>query len=65
MKITEVAYFLPRLRLCINFDKIYIGLLLGDFFTNSSGHPGPNKGSGFDDASKDFKKMKKVFASAY
>jgi hypothetical protein len=26
--------------LCINFDKKGLGYILGDFFTNSSGHPG-------------------------
>jgi hypothetical protein len=34
------ATFLPRLRLCINFDKNLLGYILGDFFpANSSGHP--------------------------
>jgi hypothetical protein len=35
-KITEVA---PRFR--VNFDKNYLGYILGDFFTSSSGHPAP------------------------
>jgi hypothetical protein len=29
--------FIPRLRLCINFDKSGFSYILGDFFTNSSG----------------------------
>jgi hypothetical protein len=32
--------FFPRKKLCINFDKSGLGYILGDFFTNSSGHPG-------------------------
>jgi hypothetical protein len=42
LKITEVAqfldYFFSRKKLCINFDKNGLGYILGDFFTNSSGH---------------------------
>jgi hypothetical protein len=34
------GYFLPRKKLCINFDKkIELSYILGYFFTNSSGHP--------------------------
>jgi hypothetical protein len=32
--------FIPRLSLCINRDKNGLGYILGDFFTNLSGHPG-------------------------
>jgi hypothetical protein len=42
IKITEVAQkvFLSTCILCSNFDKkIWLGYILGDFFTNSSGHP--------------------------
>jgi hypothetical protein len=31
--------FPPKYILCINFDKNGLGYILGDFFTNSSGHP--------------------------
>jgi hypothetical protein len=33
-------HFVTRNRFRINFDKKWTGLHLGDFFTNSSGHPG-------------------------
>jgi hypothetical protein len=43
LKITEVAqflgYFFPRKHLRINFDKKCLGRILGNFFTNVSGHP--------------------------
>jgi hypothetical protein len=43
MKITEVVQIFGLLfsmvRFCINFDKKWVGLHLGDFFSNSSGHP--------------------------
>jgi hypothetical protein len=32
-------YFSPMHQLCINCYKNGLGYLLGDFFTNSSGHP--------------------------
>jgi hypothetical protein len=34
-----LGHFLPRKKLCINFDQKWGGLHLGRFFTNSSGHP--------------------------
>jgi hypothetical protein len=49
------GYFFQLLRLCNDFGKKWVGLhkkltqnvayILGDFFTNSSGHPGPVLGS--------------------
>jgi hypothetical protein len=37
---TFLGYFFPRHKICINFDlKNMLGCNLGDFFTNSSGHP--------------------------
>jgi hypothetical protein len=33
-----LGYFFPQLWLCINFGKNGLGYILGDFFTNSSGH---------------------------
>jgi hypothetical protein len=33
------GYFFQRLGFCNNFDKNVLGYTLGDFFTNSSGHP--------------------------
>jgi hypothetical protein len=43
MKIKELAdmfgLLFPQLIICINFDKKGLGYILGDFFTNSSGHP--------------------------
>jgi hypothetical protein len=39
-KITYIfGYFFRRLRLCINNDKNVWGYILGDFRSNSSGHP--------------------------
>jgi hypothetical protein len=35
---TSGPHFRGRLRLCINFDENVLGYILGDFFTNSSGH---------------------------
>jgi hypothetical protein len=32
-----LGYFIPKNRLCINFDKNGLGYILGDLFTNSSG----------------------------
>jgi hypothetical protein len=44
LKNTEIAHDFGPLcfkhRLYINFDKNWAGLHFGDFFTNSSGHPG-------------------------
>jgi hypothetical protein len=44
LKMTQVAdilgNFSPRLRLWNNFVKNGLGYILGDSFTNSSGHPG-------------------------
>jgi hypothetical protein len=34
-----LGYFFPQSRLCIIFGKNMFGNILGDFFTNSSGHP--------------------------
>jgi hypothetical protein len=43
-KITEVVQifglFFKRKKLLINFVKNGLGYVLGDFFTNSPGHPG-------------------------
>jgi hypothetical protein len=43
---TEAAHILellsPRLRSCIKCDKIGLGNILGDFFTNLFGHPVSN-----------------------
>jgi hypothetical protein len=34
-------FFIPRKKVCINFGtKNGVGNILGEFFTNSSGHPG-------------------------
>jgi hypothetical protein len=33
-------YFLHKHILCTNFDENGLSYILGDFFTNSSGHPG-------------------------
>jgi hypothetical protein len=42
-KITLVSHyigrFLTRKKLCIDFDRNGLGYILGDFCTNSSGHP--------------------------
>jgi hypothetical protein len=35
---TILGYFSHSLRLCINYVKNGLGYILGDFFTNSSGH---------------------------
>jgi hypothetical protein len=35
-----LGYFFPRNILCTDFDKNVLGLIVGEFFTNSSGHPG-------------------------
>jgi hypothetical protein len=48
-KVTKVAHIFgllfQRLRICIGFVKEWVGAvyILGDFFTNSSGHPGLNE----------------------
>jgi hypothetical protein len=39
VKILEVANFFPRLKFCIVCDKIGLGHILDNFFTNPSGHP--------------------------
>jgi hypothetical protein len=43
LKTTEVAHIsgllFPQYQLCINLEKNWLGYNLGDFFTNSSGHP--------------------------
>jgi hypothetical protein len=45
LKTTQPSYKLPRSaflrrrKLCIHFDKNGLGRILGDFFTNTSGHP--------------------------
>jgi hypothetical protein len=44
-KFTKVArkfgsLFLPRFKVCNNFDEIGSGYISGDFFTNASSHPG-------------------------
>jgi hypothetical protein len=43
VKISEadhiLGYLFPRLGLCINFNNIGLGYILGYFFTNSFGHP--------------------------
>jgi hypothetical protein len=36
-RILQIEY----LNLCINLDKNGLGWILGDFFSNSSGHPDP------------------------
>jgi hypothetical protein len=36
---TLLAPLFRLLRLCINFNKKVLGYILGDIFTNSSGHP--------------------------
>jgi hypothetical protein len=33
-------YFFPMYKIYISFDKNGLGYILGDFFTNSSGHTG-------------------------
>jgi hypothetical protein len=38
-------FFLTVKVMHFNFDKICVGLTFGDFFTSSSGHPGPEAGS--------------------
>jgi hypothetical protein len=38
---TFLCYFFPKYRSCINFAKKGLGCILGDFFSNSSGHPAP------------------------
>jgi hypothetical protein len=42
LKITEEAekFWLLFFQNCVNFSKYGVGYILGDFFTNSSGHPG-------------------------
>jgi hypothetical protein len=35
---TFLGFFIPRLSSCIDFDKNGFGYILGDFFTNISGH---------------------------
>jgi hypothetical protein len=35
-------YFFERPSICIKFDKNGLGYILGDFFTNASGHPARN-----------------------
>jgi hypothetical protein len=40
---TYLGYFIPRLRLCIHFDKKLVGYSLSDFFKSSSGHPVANR----------------------
>jgi hypothetical protein len=37
---TKHLGFFPQYKLCNNFEKMVLGYALGDFFTNSSGHPG-------------------------
>jgi hypothetical protein len=43
IKITDVAQMIMLLlyaiKICIHFDKNGLCYILGDFFTNSSGHP--------------------------
>jgi hypothetical protein len=36
-------FFLSKRYICINFEQKCFELLLGQFFTNSSGHPGEIK----------------------
>jgi hypothetical protein len=43
-----LGYFFPRLKSRINFDKNALGYnILGDFLTNSYGHPGEEPPSGY------------------
>jgi hypothetical protein len=40
-KVAQIfSVLFPWKKLCINFDKKWFGLPFGQFFTNSSGHPG-------------------------
>jgi hypothetical protein len=45
LNLTEVAQILGLLfsMVCIQFDKNGLGYILGDYFTNSSGHPDCNE----------------------
>jgi hypothetical protein len=38
---------LYTVKVCNNFDKYGLGYILGDFFTNPSGHPGGRRHSDF------------------